>query len=124
MDKDTQDHLRNFGMSGYLLTEELKNVEQQFGVELGHVLPDSDSESQYYPQFEQAVRHEAARMSRHYEVFFCLETSIRKLITDTLRDADGVNWWQIGRIQEQIQKDVSGAIQRETDSGVSQRSGK
>lgn len=122
MDNDTQNHLRNFGMSGYLVTEELKNVEARYDVELGHVQPDGVNESQYYPQFEQAVRQEAARMSGHYEVFYCLETSIRKLITATLRDAEGANWWQSGRIQEQIQNDVTAVINREIDSGVSQRS--
>lgn len=122
MDKNVQNHLRNFGMSGYLVTEELKNIETQFGVELGHVQSDRVSESEYYPQFEQAVRHEAARMSAHYEVFYCLETSIRKLITDTLRDAEDANWWQSGRIQAQIQSDVAAVMQREIDSGVSQRS--
>ena len=122
MDESTQNHLRNFGMSGYLVTEEIKNVETQFGVELGHVLSDGVREPQYYPQFEQSVRDEAARMSNHYEVFYCLETSIRKLITATLSDAEGVNWWQSGRIQEQIQQDVKKVIQREIDSGVSQRS--
>ena len=122
MDKNAQNHLRNFGMSGYLLTEELKNIEAQFGVELGHVQSDSVSESEYYPQFEQAVRREAAHMSGHYEVFYCLETSIRKLITATLRDAEGANWWQSGRIQENIQQNVEVVIQREIDSGVSQRS--
>ena len=122
MDKSAQNHLRNFGMSGLLVTEEIRNVETQFGLELGHVKSDTVSESQYYPQFEQAVRREAARMSGHYEVFYCLETSIRKLITATLRDADGANWWQTGRIQEQIQKDVAAVVKREIDSGVSQRS--
>lgn len=122
MGNGTQNHLRNFGMSGYLLTEELKNVEAQFGIELGHVQSDSVSESEYYPQFEQAVRYEAAHMSGHYEVFYCLETSIRKLITATLRDAEGANWWQSGRIQQKIQQDVEAVIQREIDSGVSQRS--
>lgn len=122
MDNSLQNHLRNFGMSGYLVTEELKNIESQFGVELGHVQSDGVSESKYYPQFEHAVRHEAGRMSAHYEVFYCLETSIRKLITETLRDAEGARWWKSGRIQPQIQSDVAAVMQKEIDSGISQRS--
>lgn len=122
MDKGVQDRLRNFGMSGYLITEELKNVATQFGVEIGHVQSNSVSESEYYPQFEQTVRQEADRMSRHYEVFYCLETSIRMLITATLKEAEGANWWQSGRIKQQIQTEVAALIQREIDSSVSQRS--
>ena len=122
MSKNVEHHLRNFGMSGYLVTEELKNVESQHGLELGHVKSDQVSESEYYPQFEHAVRLEAARMSGNYEVFYCLETSIRKLILETLKDAEGANWWQSGRIQPHIQTEVAGVIKREVDSGVTQRS--
>lgn len=82
---DLNDFLRSFGMSGYLITEELKNIEQQYSVELGH-LPKSKAASavEDYPQFEQAVRAQAAGMSENYEVFYCLEQTIRNLVTETL----------------------------------------
>lgn len=122
MDRGLLNHLRNFGMSGCLMVEDLKNVESQFGIDLGHRLSEGVSESDYYPQFEHSIRHEAARMSDHYEAFYCLETSIRKLITETLRESEGSSWWHSGRIQEQIQENVAAAIRREIDSGMSQRS--
>lgn len=117
-----ENNLRNFGMSGYLMTEELRNIESRFEIELGHVQLDSLRESEFYPQFEQAVRAEAARMSGHYAVFYCLETSIRKLISEELSDAEGNDWWNSNRIDTQIKSDVSKVIQRERDSGVSPRS--
>jgi hypothetical protein len=75
------DYLRSFGMSGLIVTEELKSIEQKFSVELGH-LPRASQQSttEYYPQFEQSVRLEAAQMARHYELFYCLEQAIRKLV--------------------------------------------
>ena len=109
-------------MSGYLVTEELKNLEALYGIDLGHAQSDQVSESEYYPQFEHSVRSEAARMSSHYEVFYCLETSIRKLISETLKDAEGANWWQSGRIPQKTKDDVAFVIKREVDSGVTQRS--
>ena len=123
MAKSTLDHLRNFGMSGYLVTEELKNVESNFGIELRSLNSVNEGESEFYPQFEQSVRHEAARMSAHYEAFYCLETSIRKLISETLMEAEGANWWQTdSRIKEQIRRDVASLMERDIDSGISQRS--
>jgi hypothetical protein len=56
------DFIRSFGMSGYLLTEELKKIEGQYEIELGH-LPKFKAASavEYYPQFEQTVRAEQQR---------------------------------------------------------------
>lgn len=117
------DFARSFGMSGYLITEELKRIEQEFGVELGHGPKPADASSvEYYPQFEQAVRAEAADMSEHYELFYCLEQSIRKLITETLHEAEGSDWWNSGKIPPEIHKQVADRLQRELESGMTQRS--
>src|SRR5882724_3597899 len=97
------DFIRSFGMSGYMITDELKQIEQKFNIELGHV-PKSEAASAmaYYPQFEREVRAEAAEMSQHYEVFYCLEQAIRKLIAETLDDAEGAGWWASTRITPDI----------------------
>ena len=117
------DFVRSFGMSGYLITEELKKIEQQMGLELGHTRsPEDASAVQYYPQFEQEVRAEAAEMSQHYELIYCLEQSIRKLITETLYEAVGADWWNSGKIPEVIHKQVEASVQREAESGMTRRS--
>lgn len=118
-----EDHLRSFGMSGYLVTEELRNVEKQFNVEIGHVeLAEVASPIDYYPQFEHEVRSEAAVMSRHFEVFYCLERSIRSLITETFVDAEGATWWGGGKIPMNVVSGVKERQQRELDSGMTRRS--
>jgi hypothetical protein len=120
---ETEDHLRSFGMSGYLLTDELRTIEKQFSVELGHVpLAATASPIDYYPQFEQDVRVEAATMARHFEVFYCLERSIRSLITDTFVDAVGATWWDSGKIPLAISNVVKERQQKELDSGMTRRS--
>jgi len=118
-----EDSLRSFGMSGLLISEEIRAIERKLGVDLSYATPPSDtSPVDSYPQFEQSVRNEASEMARHYELFYCLEKSIRKLIAETLQESDGVGWWDGGRIPAAIIADVNANIQRELDSGVTRRS--
>jgi Swt1-like HEPN len=117
------DVLRSFGMSGLLICDELRQVEQAFAVDLGHVpRTDPTSSVAFYPQFEQSVRLEAAEMSDHYEVFYCLEQAIRKLIAETLEDAEGADWWNSPRIPIDIKNDVANLVKKERDNGITQRS--
>jgi hypothetical protein len=110
-------------MSGFLITEDIRNIEKKFNLELGHVLrAAAEASEQHYPQFEQSVRAEAAAMSRHYELFYCLENAIRKLISDALREAGGPAWWDSGKIPKTICEGVKDRTQREIDSGVTSRS--
>jgi Swt1-like HEPN len=116
------DYLRSFGMSGLMVTEDLKAVEQKYDIELGHVSRASQqSATEYYPQFEQEVRREAAVMAQHYELFYCLEQAIRKIITETLEEAEGANWWDTKVIQK-IRDDVKELQQKEIDNGITCRS--
>jgi hypothetical protein len=119
---ETDDYLRSFGMSGLILTEELKGVEQKFSIELGHVPRASQqSATDYYPQFEQSVREEAAQMAQHYELFYCLELGIRKLITEAMEEAAGADWWD-EKTPQQIRDEVKRLRKAEVDSGVTRRS--
>ena len=105
-----------------LINDELKRVEEHFGLDLGFTMNVNDQGPVDYPQFEQSVRVEAAEMARHYELFYCLEKAIRKLISETLHESDGAGWWDKGRIPADIIHDVKNNIQREADSGVTRRS--
>ncbi|WP_395757237.1 Swt1 family HEPN domain-containing protein [Achromobacter sp. EB05] len=117
------DSIRSFGMSGLLICDELRQIEQSFGIELHHS-PKTEAASAvaYYPQFEQSVRREAAEMSENYEVFYCLEQAVRKLITETLEEAEGADWWNSTRILPDIKADVASLVRRERDNGVTPRS--
>lgn len=117
------DPIRSFGMSGYLITDDLKNLEQRLGIDLGHAPRSSaDNPADYYPQFEQNVRHEAAVMAKHYELFYCLEQAIRKLISEAMNESSGANWWESGKIPAAIVQEVKSRVQKEVDSGVTRRS--
>jgi hypothetical protein len=119
----SHDLIRSFGMSGYLITEELRKIEKKFDIDLGHVSKsEAISAVAFYPQFEQALRAEAAQMSQHYEVFYCLEQAIRKLIGETMQDGAGSNWWNSGRVPGDIRTAAEALVQKERDNGISQRS--
>jgi hypothetical protein len=120
---DAENSIRSFGMSGLLICDELRQIEQRFAIELGHSLKQEvGSAVAFYPQFEQAVRAEAAEMSENYEVFYCLEQAIRKVIAETLEDAEGTDWWNSPRIPADIKSDVAGLVKKERDNGVTPRS--
>jgi hypothetical protein len=60
-------------------------------------------------------------MAEHYELFYCLETSIRDLIRARLMEADKENWWD--RFVVQFIRDHAAANKKkETESGVTPRS--
>src|SRR3954454_2562570 len=113
----TEDYVRSFGMSGMILTDDLRTIEHQYNIELGHVPPAiKQSALEYYPQFEKEVRQQAASMAQYYELFYCLEQSARKLITETMEEAEGADWWE-KKVPQAIREYVNKLMQDELDMG-------
>lgn len=113
--------LRTFGMSTLQIADDLKRIEDRFGITLG--IPDgvrADS-TKYYPQFDEIIRIQAKEMASHYELFYCLEQSIRQLIVSALFDKASSNWWS-ATVPPKIVEDVKQRMQTELDSGFSLRS--
>jgi len=121
-DKSDSDALLRFAMANQLVEAELGAIEKKFDIDLGRVMDPEKTDGGYFPQFDEAVRKEAADMSRHYEVFYCLEKTIRTLISETLKTAEGAGWWNSGRIPPKVHSEVTARIQRETDAAVTLRS--
>jgi hypothetical protein len=118
-----ENHIRAFGMSGYLATEEIRNIESTHNIQLGHLPPIAQNvEKSYFPQFEQSVRNEAASMAAHYETFYCLEKSMRTLIVESLKEAEPSGWWTSKRIPQEIFSAAEALILKEIDSGFTRRS--
>jgi hypothetical protein len=118
------ERLKAFGMTNLMILEDLSRVAAAHGVELGHQpSPAATSESVYYPQFDVAIRAEAADMAEHYKVFYSLEASIRTLVDETLTSAESTQeWWATSRVPQVVKTEVSARIQREVDAGVTRRS--
>lgn len=122
-----EDQVKAFGMTNMLLESEFDKLEERFVIKLRDV--DRRGEEQnaiekaYFPQFEQVLRDEAASMARSYELFYCLEKTIRKQIADLLEATKGKNWWDDPKvIPQQIHVEVKKRIQRERESGITPRS--
>src|SRR5690349_5624774 len=119
---DSIAHLKLFVMSNQLAENELDRVEKSFAIDLqrshSQVLPQDEA---YYPQIDRAIRVEAARMSEHYEVFYSLEKSIRTLVAETLEAAEGDTWWTSTRVPPKVKQEAEARMQREIDTGVTQR---
>jgi len=74
--------LKLFGMSNQMILHNLDKVEFEYDIVLGHKADKAaEKDEKYYPQFESNVRIKAREMAQHYETFYCLEVSIRTLIT-------------------------------------------
>ncbi len=110
-----------FGMTTQLICTDLSNVEERFAIQLGHLPKEDVKESEYYPQFEHNVRKEAEKMAAYYEVFYCLEKSIRRLIAEEMAD-DPEDWWASGKIPENTNLEVKKRMKDEIEAGVTPRS--
>lgn len=116
-------HLRAYLMSVMQINVELSKVGVQHGVVLGHLTEGATRRVSEYDQFEVQVRQEAAAMSEAYEVFYCLENSIRTLVTATLLEAEGAQWWNSTRVDEnRIRKPAFDRRKKEVDSAFTPRS--
>jgi len=114
--------IKEFVMTNQMLEVDLDKVETSLGIDLGRV-PETDAwEEQYFPQFDESVRNDANRMSSHYRIFYCLEKTIRDLISETLKEEEGAKWWDSGRVPQEIHGEVAKRIKRDLDAGVTLRS--
>jgi len=114
------DRIKLFGMSVALVERDLDKVEERLRVDLKRRETER-KDDEYYPQFGEALRTEARRMGDHYELFYCLERSIRKLVADTLATQSGEAWWGTV-VPQNIRENVHKNMQREIDSGFTLRS--
>lgn len=118
--------IRAFGMTGLQISSSMSKIERDFEINLGH-LPSAPAgrKAAEYEQFEAALRGEAARMSEFYEVFYCLENSIRRLIEGILVEAEGAEWFDGTRVDEKrIREQCASRRKKEIDSGMTPRSDK
>ncbi|HTX13177.1 MAG TPA: Swt1 family HEPN domain-containing protein [Solirubrobacteraceae bacterium] len=112
-----------FAATSQLIEHDLDEIEAELGLDLrrGHRAV-VDAAEAHYPQIESSIRAEAARMAPHYEVFYSLETTIRRFISDSLEAAESSAWWTSPRVPTQIQAEAQARQAREVDSGVTPRS--
>jgi hypothetical protein len=114
--------LRAFGMSAAQIVSSLQSQEREMGFQ---ILPSDEMNARKlsgYEQFEEGIRKSASMMSEYYEIFYCLEVSIRQLVTRMLEDTEGPDWWNSSRIEANLKNEAKISRRKETDNGISSRS--
>ena len=119
--KEIENKLRLFTIANSLTENHLDSVEEEYDLDLGRKEKEIIKKKDYYSQFDVIFRNEAKEMGQHYEVFYCLERSIRSLIVELMEEKYGENWWD-DEVKDDIKNHVETNIQRESDSGYTQRS--
>lgn len=116
------DAVRLFGLTNLSIEAEIRRIELEHDVDLGHhPKPVDDQEQQFYPQFSQKLRDEADAMARHFAIFYCLENSMRELIRDRLEEAHGENWWDTA-VPPNVRDNATKNRAKEVAAGVTLRS--
>jgi hypothetical protein len=115
------DSVKLFSLANSIVEQELDKVENQFDLDLKRHPKEEIQKKMFYLQFDSEYRKEAKEMAEHYEVFYCLEKSIRSSILEFMEETYGTNWWN-EKVQPNIQENVKNNIKRDEDSGFTIRS--
>jgi hypothetical protein len=114
------DQLKIFGMQNLLLESDLAKLEQS-GIEIGHSKTLKKDEVVDIELFDRDIRQQARKMADFYVLYYCLENTVRRLISESLTAKHGAGWWQIA-VSEAIRTAVADKQQKEKESVLSIRS--
>ncbi len=120
----SNDAIKFFGLNNLTIEAEIRRIEEQHDVDLGHRNRGTlHLDETYYPQFSERVREEAASMATNYVIFYCLENSIRELIVERLSDPKefGEEWWEKA-VPQNTRDNAENNRRKEIASGVTPRS--
>jgi hypothetical protein len=116
------DALRLFGLTNLSIEADVRRVEVEQKVDFGHRRKRQQSgDEDFYKQFSVKLREEAEAMARHYVIFYCLENSIRELITARLGELHGETWWDQS-VPQSVRENCKKNRDRELASGITVRS--
>jgi hypothetical protein len=115
------DKIKLFALANSLTEHQLDKVEDEHDLNLQRNPKQEVQKKDYYLQFDSSFRKEAKQMSEHYEVFYCLEKSIRALILELMQEKYNDRWWD-DKVIENIKVNVKKNIKRDEDSGFTIRS--
>lgn len=113
--------IKLFGVTNQIAELDLKRIEDKFKIDLGRNKKVVRKDNVYYPQFDLIVRNEASQMAKNYEIFYCLEKTIRKMISEKMNSFIGKDWWD-KKVPQHVKDEVKKRIKQESDAGVTIRS--
>jgi hypothetical protein len=117
------DAIKLFGLNNLSIESEVRRIELEYDVDLGHRAAEKRADEHYFPQFSHKLRAEGEAMAAHYSIFYCLENSIRSLIDERLTEAFGTEWWNATNVvPPHVAKNCEDNRKRERETGVTPRS--
>jgi len=114
------DLIKLFGMQNLLLESELKKLEGS-GVQIEHTKTIQKAEVIDVDLFENDILQEARRMADFYFIYYALENSIRRFISERLLEKHGPGWWAT-KVPEGVRNEVARKQKEEKDTSMSIRS--
>ena len=63
--------------------------------------------------FEEDIRNKAKKMSEFYELYYSIENTVRKLISEKLTELYGANWWNTNHVPQDVITEVKKRIDEE-----------
>jgi energy-converting hydrogenase A subunit M len=114
------DDLKLFGMHNLLLETELSKLESR-GIQIEHLKTISKAEVVDVDLFENDILLEARKMADFYVIYYAVENSIRRLVSERLEDKHGATWWK-GKVPTGVQTEVEKKQKEERDTTMSIRS--
>lgn len=109
-----------YGMRNFMLEGELAKLERS-GIDIGHKTTLEKDELVDTDLFEHEILKTGRKMADFYVLYFSLENSVRKLITDVLSEKYGEDWWEL-KVPVGVKENVKKIQQAERDTAVSIRS--
>lgn len=116
--------IKLFGLNNLAIEAELRRIQLEHKTEIGHsdTLQDR-SEEKFFSQFSKKLQDEASSMARHFTIFYCLENSIRELISERLEEIHGISWWEVS-VPPNVKENALKNRKKEVQSGFTLRSDK
>lgn len=114
------DELKLFGMHNLLLEAELTKLESK-GIQIEHSRTISKAEVVDVDLFENDILQEARKMADFYVIYYAVENSIRRLVSERLAEKHGPDWWK-SQVPAGVQTEVEKKQKEERDTPMSIRS--
>ncbi len=116
-----QDQFKLFHVAHTMIDADLRRIETEYGVDLGlRTDVEITDEDPDYLQFPAAIRAEASAMGQHYELFYCLENSLRELVISRMAETFTEKWWD--QVPQDVKENAEANRKREADAAITPRS--
>lgn len=114
------DDVKLFGMHNLMLEAELNKLETK-GIQIEHAKTISKAEVVDVDLFESDILLEARKMADFYVIYYAVENSIRRLVSERLLEKHKSNWWK-DKVPAGVQNEVEKKQKEERDTTMSIRS--